>query len=69
MLILDTHGDLNLYKQIWQREEANGLGPTGSCCDPAEPSTCASRIEELSDIDFNFWTGELIHKDTSITQR
>ncbi|KAJ6083915.1 UbiE/COQ5 family methyltransferase [Penicillium sp. IBT 16267x] len=57
VVILDTHGDLNLYKEIWKREEVNGLAPTGSCCGQLEPSTSASRIEELPDVDFNYWTG------------
>ncbi|KAJ5532676.1 UbiE/COQ5 family methyltransferase [Penicillium frequentans] len=57
LLILDTHGDLNIYKEICKRQEVNGLAPTGSCCDPIESSTSASRIEESPDVDFNFWTG------------
>ncbi|KAJ5809987.1 UbiE/COQ5 family methyltransferase [Penicillium pulvis] len=60
LLILDTHGDLNLYKEIWKRQEDNGLAPTGSCCDLIESSTSASRIEKSPDVDFNFWTGEWI---------
>lgn len=60
LLILDTHGDLNLYKEIWKRQEANELAPTGSCCDSIEPSTSGSRIEELPNVDFNLWAGELI---------
>jgi hypothetical protein len=69
VLILDTQGDLNLYKEIWQREEVHGLGSTGSCCNRVEPGASA---KQLSDVDFNFWAGELINKgiyiDTALTR-
>ncbi|KAJ5659619.1 UbiE/COQ5 family methyltransferase [Penicillium longicatenatum] len=66
VLILDTQGDLNLYKGIWQREEGNGIGSTGSCCNRVEPSTSA---KQLSEVDFNFWAGESINKGIYMTQR
>ncbi|KAJ5966561.1 hypothetical protein N7481_013275 [Penicillium waksmanii] len=52
-LILNTHSDLNIYKEMWQRESPNGSGPPSSCCGPVKSST-----SELPDVDFNLWTGE-----------
>ncbi|KAJ5127833.1 UbiE/COQ5 family methyltransferase [Penicillium atrosanguineum] len=60
--ILDTHADLNLYKEIWTRKEANEPGPTGSCCDSMN-NTTSGEINQLPDVDFNFWTGTFIYKD------
>jgi hypothetical protein len=62
-VILDTNADLNLYKEIWKEEEANGPSPTGSCCAPVKHSTSEGKAN-LPDVDFNLWTGELVHKTT-----
>ncbi|PLB50049.1 putative UbiE/COQ5 family methyltransferase [Aspergillus steynii IBT 23096] len=53
-VILDTNADLNIYKEMWKREESNRPGPASSCCDPMNNS--ASR-DNLPDVDFNIWTG------------
>ncbi|KAJ5377013.1 hypothetical protein N7509_013899 [Penicillium cosmopolitanum] len=52
-LILNTHSDLNIYKEMWQGERFNESGPASSCCGPIKSST-----SELPDVDFNVWTGE-----------
>ncbi|KAJ5638060.1 UbiE/COQ5 family methyltransferase [Penicillium lividum] len=58
-LILDTNGDLNLYKEMWQKEGNSALSLTASCCDPLKDDASGD-INELSDMDLNFWTGELV---------
>ncbi|CAI7590662.1 unnamed protein product [Penicillium pancosmium] len=52
-IILNTHSDLNIYKEMWQGESSNGSKPPSSCCGPIKSST-----SELPDVDFNVWTGE-----------
>ncbi|KAJ5625049.1 hypothetical protein N7510_001358 [Penicillium lagena] len=60
-LILNTNSDLNIYKDMWQTEKANNSGSTGSCCDSGRLSS-SMETEELPDVDFNFWTGEITCK-------
>ncbi|KAJ5176044.1 UbiE/COQ5 family methyltransferase [Penicillium canariense] len=54
-VILDNNADLNIYKEMWEKEQANGQGPTGSCCGPVEHST-SREVNNLPDVDFNIWT-------------
>lgn len=58
VLILNSNSDLNIYKEMWGSEKADGPAPTSSCCDPAKPNT-STETKELADVDFNLWTGEL----------
>ena len=58
-LIVDTHGDLNIYKEMWQAEQTSRSGFPKPCCDRATVSN-GEVMEETSDVDFNYWTGELI---------
>ncbi|KAJ5111850.1 UbiE/COQ5 family methyltransferase [Penicillium alfredii] len=60
-VILDTNADLNIYKELWKNEKANGPGPSSSCCDSMNNST-SGEINNLPDVDFNIWTGEWIYK-------
>ncbi|KAJ5679385.1 UbiE/COQ5 family methyltransferase [Penicillium macrosclerotiorum] len=62
-VILDTNFDLNIYKETWKREEANGLGPSSSCCNRMNNSDTGGE-NSPPDVDFNFWTGECIRKGT-----
>lgn len=62
-MILDTNADLNIYKEMGKREKANGPDSTGSCCDQVNHST-SGLINNLPDMDFNIWTGELTYKGT-----
>lgn len=57
-MILDTNADLNIYK--------GGPDSTGSCCDQVNHSTSGliNLINNLPDVDFNMWTGELTYKGT-----
>lgn len=62
-MILDTNADLNVYKEMWKMEKANGPGSTGSCCDQVNHST-SGLINNLPDVDFNIWTGELTNESS-----
>lgn len=58
VLIVNTNSDLNMYKEMWQKEDGNEVPPKSSCCG----TTAITEPREdkgLPDVDFNIWTGEL----------
>ncbi|KAJ5358683.1 uncharacterized protein N7496_011096 [Penicillium cataractarum] len=58
VLILNTNSDLNLYKEMGQKEDAEDAPSKSSCCGNA--ATNESKVTNmLADVDFNLWTGEL----------
>ena len=60
MLILNTNSDLNLYKEMGQKADADDAN---SCCGNAAANE-SKAINKLTDVDFNLWTGELRQNET-----
>jgi arsenite methyltransferase len=58
VLIVNTNSDLNMYKEMWQKEDGNEAPPQSSCCG-STTVTEPREVNGLPDVDFNVWTGEL----------
>ncbi|CEO58615.1 hypothetical protein PMG11_03326 [Penicillium brasilianum] len=56
VLILNTNSDLNLYKEMGQKEDAHDTPATSSCCGTAAANESKGTYK-LTDVDFNLWTG------------
>ncbi len=59
ILIVNTNSDLNMYKEMWQKENAEPTPVKSSCCGTATSLNDIKEAEGLPDVDFNLWTGEL----------
>jgi hypothetical protein len=46
-----------MYKEMWQKENVGEAPPKSSCCDTATVNE-SKGVKELSDVDFNLWTGK-----------
>ncbi|RAL17406.1 putative UbiE/COQ5 family methyltransferase [Aspergillus homomorphus CBS 101889] len=56
IVIVNTNNDLNIYKELYQGQETQGLGPRGSCCDPTMQGA-TGQSKATVNVDFNYWTG------------
>lgn len=56
-----------MYKEMWQRENAEPAPPKSTCCGTATSLNAIKGTEGLPDVDFNLWTGELQRADLNIS--